>query len=111
MNGGAMPVKDTIEAIRMLPFQEQIYLRTASNAWNGCTCEAYQVDTQDLKALVTQYERMEQALRYYQDRDNWKQNHDGTDDFALWCQHGNGYDIARKALGKDIEPAKETDGK
>jgi hypothetical protein len=49
---------------------------------------------------ASRVKELEAALREYANPANWAQNHDGTDDYCVWAQHGDGYDLARTALGE-----------
>jgi hypothetical protein len=55
------------------------------------------------ESLASRVKELEAALREYANPANWAQNHDGTDDYCVWAQHGDGYDLARKWLEENTE--------
>ncbi len=92
-----MPVKDTIEAIKKGPKNARLYWLEL----HGDIEEFEPLDGDSVKALVTQYERMEQALVQIYDLRPTGELFNGPIHTTVTL-------IAQQAL-KDIEPAKETD--
>ena len=132
-----MPVKDTIEAIRNAGRGEYIritdrdfvttdQLKSELNELCDSHERMEQADKdngEEIMRLKLAYDneigrsqRMEQALADYADPAHWAiwRSYGSTKGFAVRYKRGanmeNGYDLAQQAL-KDIEPAKETDGK